>query len=291
MNPLLRQRLAPSSFMTPPALPSRNKRPQTTIKDYIIGKRLGSGKFGRVYLAKEAKSGYPVAIKVLNKDQLRKYGMEKQLIREIEIQMNLRHKNVLRIFNYFADEKRIYLVLEYAGRGEMYGVLKEYGKFSERSTAKYISDLAIALNYCHSKNIIHRDIKPENLLLNLDGDIKIADFGWSVHAPTSRRKTLCGTLDYLPPEMINGVSHDQKVDIWTLGVLTYEFLCGVPPFEAPSKNDTHSRIVTVNLNFPDYVSEDAQKFIKKLLRKNPENRMPLDMVQKDPWIRKHVVGR
>ena len=89
---------------------------------------------------------------------------------------------------------------------------------------QYIKSLANAFAYCHTKHVIHRDIKPENLLINLKGDIKIADFGWSVHAPNSKRMTLCGTLDYLPPEMIEQKPHDSNVDVWSLGVLMYEFL-------------------------------------------------------------------
>jgi aurora kinase A len=86
--------------------------------------------------------------------------------------------------------------------------------------------LAQALKYCHSKGVIHRDLKPENLLLGFNGQVKISDFGWSVHAPSSRRNTLCGTLDYLPPEMIEGKEHDKSVDVWSLGILCYEFLVG-----------------------------------------------------------------
>lgn len=88
-----------------------------------------------------------------------------------------------------------------------------------------------ALSYLHTKHVIHRDIKPENLLLGVSGELKIGDFGWSVHAPGNRRTTLCGTLDYLPPEMVEGKEHSEKVDLWALGVLAYEFLVGVPPFE------------------------------------------------------------
>ena len=102
--------------------------------------------------------------------------------------------------------------------------------------------------------MIHRDIKPENLLLDMKGDLKIADFGWSVHAPSSRRATMCGTLDYLPPEMIEGNLHDENVDLWSLGILCYEFLVGKPPFESESHAETHQRIVRVDLKFPSHVS-------------------------------------
>lgn len=155
-----------------------------------------------MYLARHIKSKYICALKVLDKSQLRKAGVEHQLRREIEIQSHLRHINVLRLYGYFYDQKKIYLILEYAPRRELYKVLTKHGRFSESQSARYIAQLAEALNYCHSKNVIHRDIKPENLLVGFNGGLKIADFGWSVHAPSSRRRTLCGTLDYLPPEMI-----------------------------------------------------------------------------------------
>jgi len=132
--------------------------------------------------------------------------------------------------------------------------------------------------------VIHRDIKPENLLIGAQGEIKIADFGWSVHAPTSRRNTLCGTLDYLPPEMVEGREHDEQVDVWSLGVLLYEFLVGVPPFEAEGHGATYRRISRVDLKFPPEVSTDAQDLIRKLLVKEPSQRLRLKDVPNHPWI-------
>ena len=118
----------------------------------------------------------------------------------------------------------------------------------------------------------------------LQGEIKIADFGWSVHAPSSRRTTLCGTLDYLPPEMIENRGHDHNVDIWALGVLAYEFLVGSPPFEAPDHAETYRRITAVDLHFPGHVSAEAKHFVSALLRKEPRARMPLEQVRSHPWI-------
>ena len=177
------------------------KGKQWCLNDFEIGKPLGRGKFGSVYLAREKKTKYIVAIKVLQKSQLLKAGVEHQLRREIEIQSHLRHRNILRMYGYFYDSKRIYLILEYSPGGELYKKLTTKGRFSDETSARYISDLSEALDYCHQKHVIHRDIKPENLLVGAYGELKIADFGWSVHAPTSRRNTLCGTLDYLPPEI------------------------------------------------------------------------------------------
>lgn len=262
-------------------------RPQNrrwTIDDFEIGRPLGTGKFGRVYLAREKRSKFIVGLKVLSKNQLQKAGIETQLRREIEIQSNLRHPNIVRLYGYFFDQTRIYLIIEYAARGELFTLLRDQGRFSEEVAANYIVQMASAVDYCHSKHVIHRDIKPENILVGLDGELKIADFGWSVHAPSSRRTTLCGTLDYLPPEMIEGDEHDHTVDIWSLGVLLYEFLVGEPPFETRTQRDTCRRIVNVDLRFPSYVQADARDLIKRLLQRDPAKRMPLKDVRSHKWV-------
>jgi len=263
-----------------------DKQHRWKLDDFDIGRPLGKGKFGNVYLAREKASKYIVALKVLFKSQLQKASVEHQLRREIEIQSHLRHPNILRLFGYFYDECRVYLILEFAPKGELYKSLKQQpeGRFDEKLSARYINQMADALSYCHSKKVIHRDIKPENLLLDAKGNIKIADFGWSVHAPNSRRGTMCGTLDYLPPEMIEGALHDDKVDLWSLGVLTYEFLVGKPPFEAESNNETYKRITRVEVKYPPHVSTEAKDLISRLLRKSPSDRLTLEQVLEHPWI-------
>mmetsp|Transcript_15521 Transcript_15521/g.33685 ORF Transcript_15521/g.33685 Transcript_15521/m.33685 type:complete len:342 (+) Transcript_15521:429-1454(+) len=266
------------------------KKTRWQLSDFDIGKPLGKGKFGNVYLARERASQYIVALKVLFKAQLQQSNVEHQLRREIEIQAHLRHPNILRLYGYFYDKEKVYLILEYAAKGELYKELQRAGRFDEKKTATYMVQLARALSYCHSKHVIHRDIKPENLLLGLQGELKIADFGWSVHAPNSRRRTLCGTLDYLPPEMVEGREHDSAVDNWSLGVLAYEFMFGGPPFEAPGHQETYRRIVRVDLKFPDEppVSEEAKDFIRKLLVKDTTSRLPLDKVVDHPWIKAYA---
>ena len=131
----------------------------------------------------KAEPKYIVALKTLYKSEIVKGKVEKQVRREIEIQQNLRHPNVLRLYGYFHDETRIFLMLEFAGKGELYKQLSKFGCFSEKRSSRYIDQMADALSYLHAKHVIHRDIKPENLLLGLNGELKIADFGWSVHAP------------------------------------------------------------------------------------------------------------
>ena len=253
------------------------------LTDFDIGRPLGKGKFGRVYMVRtKVEPKYILALKCLYKSEIVQSRVEKQIRREIEIQQNLRHPNVLRLYGYFHDEKRIFLMLEFAGKGELYKQLTKYGCFSERRSSVYIDQMADALSYLHSKHVIHRDIKPENLLLGINGELKIGDFGWSVHAPSNRRTTLCGTLDYLPPEMVEGREHNEKVDYWALGVLTYEFIVGSPPFEEMSGYNgvsyhvsrfcpgalmltgvsaTYKRIAKVDLRIPSKVSAEARDLI------------------------------
>ncbi|XP_046639231.1 aurora kinase-like isoform X1 [Daphnia pulicaria] len=261
-----------------------------SLDNFEIGRPLGKGKFGNVYLAREINTKYIVALKVLFKSQLQKCQMEHQLRREIEIQSHLQHPNVLRMHGYFYDETRIYLILEFAANGEMYKYLKRQpnGRFSEPQTANYMAQLADALIYCHARKVIHRDIKPENLLLGFHGEIKIADFGWSVHAPSSRRTTMCGTLDYLAPEMVEGRSHDERVDLWTLGILCYEFLVGSPPFEEEKQDLTYRRICKVDLKFPAHLSTGAKDLIAKLLKPRAEDRIPLRKLLEHSWILQHL---
>jgi aurora kinase len=264
-----------------------NTEKQWSLADFEIGRPLGKGKFGRVYLAREAK--YIVALKVIFKEQIEKYKIHHQLRREMEIQTSLRHPNILRLFGWFHDNERIFLILEYAHGGELYGVLKQNGHLTEQQAATYIASLSQALAYCHGKCVIHRDIKPENLLLDHEGRLKIADFGWSVQS-SNKRKTMCGTLDYLAPEMVENRDHDYAVDNWTLGILCYEFLYGNPPFEAESQKDTFKRILKIDLSFPltPNVSEEAKNLISQLLVKDPSKRLSIEKIMQHPWIVKNA---
>ncbi|KAK0710914.1 serine/threonine-protein kinase [Lasiosphaeris hirsuta] len=277
-----------ASYVDQPLMPK-----QFHLGMFEIGRPLGKGKFGRVYLARERSSNFICALKVLYKSELQHgSGVEKQVRREIEIQSNLRHPNILKLYGHFHDSKRIFLILEFAGKGELYKHLRRENRFPEWKAAQYIAQMASALRYLHRKHVIHRDIKPENILMGIHGEIKISDFGWSVHAPNNRRATLCGTLDYLPPEMIKSGSNDkwynEKVDLWSLGVLTYEFLVGEAPFE-DTPIMTQKRIARADMTIPEWVSKEAKDLIKRLLVLDPDKRLPLEDVQTHPWIIKHCV--
>lgn len=234
---------------------------------FEVGRPLGKGKFGRVYLARERQSGFVCALKVLNKKEIQQGRIEKQVAREIEIQSNLRHPNVLQLYGHFHDSKRIILIIEFAGKGELYKHLQKQNRFPEWKAAQYLAQITSALQYLHRKHVIHRDIKPENILVGIHGELKMSDFGWSVHAPSGRRLTKCGTLDYLPPEMVDpkryDKPYDEKVDVWSLGVLMYEFLVGNAPFE-DTPVMTQRRIAKGDMTIPSFISPEAKDLIKKV---------------------------
>jgi len=262
------------------------------LEDFEIGKPLGKGKFGSVYLARLRKNsggGAPliVAIKVLFKSQLQKFQVEHQLRREIEIGFHVSHPNVLKMYGYFWDSKRIFLILEFAAQGELYKKLTEVQRFDERTAATLIYEICESLKICHGMNVFHRDIKPENILLGYYGEAKLADFGWSVHAQ-SRRHTMCGTIDYLPPEMIENKPHDHMVDMWAIGVLCYELLEGKPPFEYEDQGETYRCIVRTSYTFPKHFTPLARDVISKLLVKEPSRRYSPGQVQEHQWIVKNA---
>lgn len=262
------------------------------LSNFDIGRGLGRGKFGNVYLAREKETKFVIALKVLFKKQIAQQGIEHQVRREIEIQSHLRHPNILRMYGYFHDEARIYLILEYAPGDTLYKALQNSpnNRFDEPQSAIHIKSLISALQYLHERNVIHRDIKPENLLLGHNNLLKIADFGWSVHEPNSKRTTLCGTLDYLSPEMVQANPHTKMVDLWSLGVLCYELVVGKAPFHADNYDATYKKIMRVEYKVPDFVSKAASHFISKLLMLNPDARMSLDRAMVHPWIMSHTTS-
>ena len=211
-----------------------------SLEHFNIGKALGRGKFGNVYLARTkgsclegGLSPATVALKVLFKNQLASGTAPLLLRREVEIQCRLEHQCVLRMFGYFHNDSHVYLILEEATGGEVYKIMAQSGGYlSQGVAARYIRDVSDALRYLEKREVYHRDIKPENMLVGGDGLVKLSDFGWAIHAPRpmDRRSTLCGTPEYVAPEMLLNSDYNGSVDRWSLGVLAYELVVGKTPF-------------------------------------------------------------
>ncbi|CAG5112587.1 Oidioi.mRNA.OKI2018_I69.chr2.g6785.t1.cds [Oikopleura dioica] len=260
------------------------------IGDFSMGKALGKGRFGHVYCAKETKSGYVVALKVMFKNQIKEANLQHQVRREVEIQSHIKHKNICRLYGYFHDDRRVYIILEYCKNGNLFTKLKEEKKFESVEAARYVREIAEGLDYIHKLNVIHRDLKPENVLLGRNNEVKLADFGWCVFTPQSRRQTFCGTMDYLSPEMLNGVSHDKKIDHWALGCIAFELLTGYPPFVGDKRNptvETTRQLIisgTIDFDSATEVSKEAREVVDGLVQLEPADRIELVELLKMRWL-------
>lgn len=225
-----------------------------SLEDFGVGKSIGRGKFGNVYSARQkmpkdkagkrmAGSGPHVALKVLFKAPMVAAKCVHNLRREVEIQSRLKHPNIVQLYGYFDDAKSVYLILQYINGGEVYKHVKRNyieGRVDEWLCRTIVHDVLSALTHMHARHVYHRDIKAENLLLcsqeNSYGDqtvrVCLGDFGWAVHAPppNTTRFTMCGTPEYLSPEMLSGQGHERHVDLWSTGVLMFELLTGTTPF-------------------------------------------------------------
>jgi len=265
-----------------------NSKQSWKLDDFQMGKALGKGRFGNVYLAKEKKSGYIVAMKVLFKNQIRDANLQHQVRREVEIQSHIKHKNICRLYGYFHDAKRVFIILEYCKNGNLYDKLKEGIRMTSKVAARFVREIAEGLVYIHRLNVIHRDLKPENVLLGKNDEVKLADFGWCVHTPQSKRQTFCGTLDYLSPEMLAGKAHDKGIDHWSLGCIAYELLVGKPPFESADKSlqATRELILNAEVLYPADFPEEAKEVISGLVKTDPDQRMALESALNTQWLQK-----
>jgi hypothetical protein len=209
---------------------------------FEIIKKVGAGTFGEVFVAhRSGKITEKIALKIIVK---KNYPLDFK--KEILTQNCLPyHPNILELYTYFADRECIYFVLEYAPHDSLFDMKRP---FTLETSAKYISDVCSGLRHCHLHNVIHRDVKLENLMLGNDLKLKIIDFGLATFN-IDHNYSVCGAIDYRPPEMINKEKYDHRVDIWPIGVLLFEFLANVAPFEAENDFETEKRILDLNISW------------------------------------------
>ena len=255
-------------------------------------KPIGKGGFGQVWKVRHKATGQIYVIKVMIKQNIIEQKMVGQINREVEIMYKINHPHIIKLINHFEDDDYLYLIMHYASKGQLYSLLKKQGRFDQRTAAQYMREVISAVKYLHSFDppIIHRDIKPENILLDENGRVKLADFGWSNYANANElRKTYCGTPEYLAPEMIRKEGHDTSIDIWDLGVLLFELLCGKPPFAGTSQNELFTNIKKQRINWPDDIPPIAKNLISKILKQNPKERLTLDAILSHSWFDKNPV--
>lgn len=235
------------------------------IKDFDIKVTLGTGSFGRVVLAKHIKTGVHVAIKILKKDKVVKTKQIEHTKYEKNLLLDIDCPFVVNLLTTFQDTKNLYLVMEYVKGGEMFFHLRKAGRFTDEVARFYAAEIVLTWEHLHSKNIIYRDLKPENLLISETGHIKVTDFGFAKKID-QRTWTVCGTPEYLAPEIILSKGYGKPVDWWALGVLIYEMLVGYPPFYDDDPYEIYEKIVAGKVKFPSFMKPSAKDLISNLLQ-------------------------
>ncbi|EAS06666.1 Serine/Threonine kinase domain protein (macronuclear) [Tetrahymena thermophila SB210] len=264
-----------------------------SIENFKVGKKLGHGKFADVYVAVDKHTGFRVALKQIRKETIKEFNLYQDILNEIKVQGILSHPNIIKLYGFFIDNDSIYLIQELAIGKELFTELKStiYKKFTENITAFYVRQVIEALIYMHSKNVVHRDLKPENIMVH-NGLLKICDFGYAAIVQKNKmRSTFCGTLDYVSPEMVQGKSYDFSVDVWSVGILTYELLIGHAPFAAKSHDATFDQILNGELRFSGPISFEAGDFISRILEREPNSRMNLTQALQHPFIQNEYIRR
>jgi len=234
------------------------------LTDFNMKETLGTGTFGRVRLSEHKSSGAYYAIKCLKKSEILRMKQVEHILCEASILSAVKHPFIVNLLKTFQDERRLYIVLEYVVGGEVFSHLRKAGRFPNDVGKFYAAEIILAFEHLHSSDIVYRDLKPENLLLDNGGHVKITDFGFAKKVP-ERTFTLCGTPEYLAPEIIQSKGHGKAVDWWALGILIYEMLVGYPPFfdEAPFR--IYEKILEGKVQFPKWVDSRGKDLIKGLL--------------------------
>lgn len=267
---------------------------------YKVGRTLGTGSFATVKICTSREDPSIVrAVKIMDQAQMKIEDAE-ALKEEIRILKELEHPQIVKLHEVLWDKTKVYLVCELMSGGEMFDRIVAKEHYTEGMAKREIRMVAEGLLYCHKRNIVHRDLKPENLLYSDETDeaqVKIADFGLAkVVTEANNMKTACGTPGYVAPEILAGSpdGYNEKVDVWSLGVITYILLCGFPPFYHKNNRTLFQRIKKGEFSFPspywDNVSEDAKEFIKSMLVVDASKRISIAQVLENEWLLRDSVG-
>jgi len=241
-------------------------------------KVLGQGSFGKVFMVRKIygkDKGKIFAMKVLKKATLKvrdrvRTKMERDILADVSFPF------IVNLHYAFQTEGKLYLVLEFLRGGDLFTRLSKEVMFTEEDVKFYLAELAMALDHLHGLGIIYRDLKPENILLDVDGHIKLTDFGLSKESIFDTEKktySFCGTVEYMAPEVVNRRGHGTASDWWSYGVLMFEMLTGSLPFQGSNRKDTMTMILKAKLGMPQFLSPNAQLLLRSLFKRNPHNRL------------------
>ncbi|CAO3698047.1 hypothetical protein G6F70_005727 [Rhizopus microsporus] len=266
----------------------RMNRPKLKLDDFNISRTLGTGSFGRVHLIQSKVNGRYYAMKVLKKTEVIRLKQVEHTNNEKHILESVAHPFLVNMWGTFQDCHNLYMVMDYVPGGELFSVLRRSQRFPDHVAKFYAAEVILAIEYLHRKDMIYRDLKPENLLLDAQGHIKITDFGFAKYVPDITW-TLCGTPDYLAPEIIQSKGYGKAVDWWSLGVLVYEMLAGYPPFFDDDHLKLYEKILACKIKWPQYFDPNAKDLLKRLLTPDLTKRFGnlkagTDDIKRHPWF-------
>ncbi|CAK63546.1 unnamed protein product (macronuclear) [Paramecium tetraurelia] len=241
------------------------------LGEYDIMNTLGTGSFGRVRLAKQKSNNKYVALKMLKKIEILRLKQVDHIISEFNILKQIKHPFLIEMSGYTQDERYLYFVLEYIQGGELFTYLRNAGTVQNEEAQFYSAQVVLMFEYLHTKNIVYRDLKPENLLVQSDGYLKLTDFGFA-KVVEDRTYTLCGTPEYLAPEILLNKGHSKPVDWWCLGIFIYEMLAGIDPFNDEDPMAIYQKILKGKVKFPRNFDNEAKSLVKHLLEQDVTKR-------------------
>lgn len=254
-------------------------------------KIIGKGGFSTVYLVRHKETGKMFAVKTMQKLHLAKENKISQIVLEKDILQNSNHPFIVKLFMALQSRTKAHLIMEFCPGGELFFHLQKLKKLDENDALFYFAEILLALEYIHKSDIIYRDLKPENILLDVDGHIKLIDFGLAKQGLGKEGVTFsfCGSPEYMSPEVLNGVSHGRAVDYYGLGALLFEMLTGMPPFYDRNPSQMEWNIKNLALEIPKELSKSSKDIIKKLLNKEPEKRLGfnkgIEEIKAHSWCR------
>ncbi|XP_049874802.1 serine/threonine-protein kinase SIK2 [Pectinophora gossypiella] len=252
---------------------------------YDIERTIGKGNFAVVKLARHRITKTEVAIKIIDKSQLDASNLQK-VYREVDIMKRLDHPHIIKLYQVMETKNMIYIVSEYANKGEIFDYIARYGRMAEQAARRKFWQILSAVEYCHERRIVHRDLKAENLLLDANMNIKIADFGFSNYYATGELlATWCGSPPYAAPEVFEGKRYTgPEIDIWSLGVVLYVLVCGALPFDGSTLQSLRDRVLSGRFRIPYFMSEDCESLIRKMLVLEPMKRYTIEQIKKHRWM-------
>ncbi|KAK2841311.1 hypothetical protein Q7C36_012890 [Tachysurus vachellii] len=257
-----------------------------TGKCYCRGKVLGKGGFAKCYELTDLSAGKVFAAKIIPHARVAKPHQREKINREIELHRGLNHKHIVHFYHHFEDKDNIYILLEYCSRRSLAHILKARKVLTEPEVRYYLKQTVSALKYLHDQEILHRDLKLGNLFVSDSMELKVGDFGLAakLEPVSNRRKTICGTPNYLSPEVLNKQGHGWESDVWALGCVMYTLLQGKPPFETNNLKETYRCIKEARYSLPSSLSLPARQLIASMLSRDPADRPKLDEIAQHEFL-------